>query len=69
MPTLKQVYDDPKTTSRDPYLLASRAGVQVATAKKFLRTQIGNLVNEKHVPPPQGSVKYCPAGSTTNTEW
>ena len=69
MPRLQEVYDDPKTTTRNPSLLASRAGVQVATAKKFSKTQIGNLVNEKHAAPPVGSAKYCPAGSSTFTEW
>jgi len=62
MDKLTRVYKDPANTSRNPKLLAERAGVSVPTAKKFLSQQLGAVINEKHVAPPPGSAKYSPAG-------
>ena len=39
--TLREVYDNPKTTTRNPALLAKRAGVTLKSAKAFLATQSG----------------------------
>ena len=37
--SLKAVYEDPARTSRDPRVLASRAGGSVKSAEAFLRDQ------------------------------
>ena len=39
--TLREVYDNPKTTTRNPALLAKRAGVTLKSAKAFLAAQSG----------------------------
>ena len=62
MEKVARIYKDPANTSRNPKLLAERAGVSVPTARKFLSQQIGAIINEKHVKPPPGSAKYSPAG-------
>jgi len=62
MEKVARIYKDPANTSRNPKLLAERAGVSVPTARKFLSQQIGAIINEKHVKPPVGSAKYSPAG-------
>ena len=42
--TLRDIYDDPKTTTRNPDLLAKRAGTTVKSAKAFLATQSSSVV-------------------------
>ena len=42
--TLREVYDNPKTTTRNAALLAKRAGVTLKSAKAFLATQTGAAV-------------------------
>ena len=37
--TIRSVYEDPRTTTRDPALLAKRAGTTVKSAKAFLRAE------------------------------
>ena len=48
MPTLQEVYDNPKTSTRNPTTLAKRAGTTIAGAKRFLNslssTQLGKRV-------------------------
>ena len=39
--TLREVYDNPKTTTRNAALLAKRAGVTLKSAKAFLAAQSG----------------------------
>ena len=42
--TLKSVYEDPSTSTRDPALLAKRAGTTVKSARAFLRDQASSQV-------------------------
>ena len=42
--TLREVYDNPKTTTRNAALLAKRAGTTVKSEKAFLATQTGAAV-------------------------
>ena len=39
MSSLAEIYEDPRRTSRDPAVLAKRAGVSIKSAKAFLREQ------------------------------
>ena len=61
--TLKSIYDDPRTTTRDPTLLAERAGTTVESAKTFLRNQASSQVREQWRKPPQDSGAYAPTGA------
>ena len=63
MPTIGQTYESPRTTTRDPVLLAKRAGVLVASAKEFLRKEGTASVNKKWTKPPSGSPAYAPTGA------
>jgi hypothetical protein len=47
MPTMKAVFENPATTTRNPQLLAKRAGVQVKSAKAFLRDQAATQITKK----------------------
>jgi transposase InsO family protein len=58
--TLRDIYDDAKTTTRNPSLLAKRAGVTVKSAQAFLRNQTANQVSQRAVKPPESS--YAPTG-------
>jgi hypothetical protein len=62
MPTLEEVYNDPKTTSRNPKLLAQRAGVTVAEARNFLKEETSANINKQFIQPPAGSSAYSPTG-------
>ena len=49
--TLRDIYDNPKTTTRNPSLLAKRAGTTVKSAKAFLATQSSSVVRTSwHLP-------------------
>lgn len=63
MPTIRQTYDNPRTTTRDPVLLARRAGVLVASAREFLRKEGSASINKKWRKPPGGSPAYAPTGA------
>ena len=60
MPTLKEIYDDPKTTSRNPTTLAKRAGCTVAGAKRFLNSLSGVQLGKRAVRPPAN--EFSPTG-------
>jgi hypothetical protein len=58
--TLRDIYDDPKTTTRNPDLLAKRAGTTVKSAKAFLATQSSSVVRTAwHRPSLE---QFAPAG-------
>ena len=58
--TLRDIYDDSKTTTRNPTLLAKRAGTTVKSAKAFLATQSSSVVRSAwHRPSLE---QFAPAG-------
>jgi len=61
--TLKSVYEDPLTSTRDATLLAKRAGVTVRSAKAFLRDQASSQVAQQFRKPAGGSGAYAPTGA------
>jgi len=61
--TLKSVYEDPRTSTRDPALLAKRAGVTVGSAKSFLRDQTSSQVAQQWRKPAASSGVYAPTGA------
>ena len=64
--TIKQVFDNPRTTTRNPALLAKRAGVQVKSAIAFLRDQAASQITKRAVKPPDSA--YVPTGGPRG-EW
>ena len=58
--TLKSVYDNPKTNTRNPSLLAKRANVTLKSAQAFLRDQQSSQVSKRAIKPPDSS--YAPTG-------
>jgi len=64
--TIKQVFDDPRTTTRNPTLLAKRAGVTVKSAKAFLRDQAASQIMKRATKPPDSA--YVPTGGPRG-EW
>ena len=39
MPTIRQIYEDPKTTTKNAKILAERANVKLESAKRFLQNE------------------------------
>ena len=66
MPTIKQAFDDPRTTTRNASLLAKRAGVTVKSAKAFLRDQAASQIMKRATKPPDSA--YVPTGGPRG-EW
>ena len=66
MPTIKAVFDDPATTTRNPQLLAKRAGVTLKSAQAFLRQQEASQVSTQHRRPPDAA--FAPTGGQPG-EW
>ena len=58
--TLREVYDSPKTTTRNAALLAKRAGTTVKSAKAFLATQSNAAVRTAWRKP--SGEQFAPAG-------
>ena len=58
--TLREVYNDPKTSTRNAELLAKRAGTSVKSAKAFLATQASAAVRTAWRKPT--SEQFAPAG-------
>ena len=58
--TLRDIYDNPKTTTRNPALLAKRAGTTVKSAKAFLATQSSSVVRSAWRSP--SAEQFAPAG-------
>ena len=48
MSNIKSIFEDPKTTTRNPKLLAERANVSVKIATSFLRDQSGAQIRKTH---------------------
>ena len=58
--TLRDIYDNSKTTTRNPTLLVKRAGTTVKSAKAFLATQSSSVVRSAwHRPSLE---QFAPAG-------
>ena len=64
--TIKQVFDNPATTTRNPELLAKRAGVPLKSAQAFLRDQAASQITKRAVKPPDSA--YVPTGGKRG-EW
>ena len=60
MPSIKHVFDDPRTTSRNPSTLAKRAGVSLQAATAFLRDQSAAQITKRAHKPPEED--YAPTG-------
>ncbi len=58
--TLREVYDNVATTTRNPSLLAKRAGVTLKAAQAFLRDQAASQVSRRAIKPSESS--YAPTG-------
>ena len=58
--TLRAVFEDPRTTTRDPSLLAERARVTLKSARAFLRTSAANQISQ--VPRKLAEASYAPTG-------
>ncbi|MFO0202631.1 MAG: hypothetical protein ACK528_05825, partial [Alphaproteobacteria bacterium] len=65
MPTLQEVYDNPKTTSRNPTTLAKRAGTTVAGAKRFLNSLSSTQLGKRVVKQPAEA--FAPTGGPRGT--
>jgi hypothetical protein len=61
--TIKSVYQDPKTSTRDPKLLAERAKVTIKSAKAFLRDQSSVQVSKRWRKPAPAPGVYSPTGA------
>ena len=69
MPTLQEVYDNPKTTSRNPTTLAKRAGTTVAGAKRFLNSLSSTQLGKRVIKQPAGlPPRAAHAGPTLPTQ-
>ena len=66
MPSIKEVFDNPRTTSRNPATLAARAGVSRVAAAAFLRDQAASQIRKKATKPPEAD--YSPTGGARG-EW
>ena len=66
MPSIKSVFDDPRTTSRNPATLAKRAGVSTKVATAFLRDQASSQITKRAIKPPEED--YAPTGGARG-EW
>jgi Fe2+ transport system protein FeoA len=64
--TIKQVFDDPRTTTRNASLLAKRAGVAVKSAQAFLRDQAASQITKRATKPPESA--FVPTGGPRG-EW
>ena len=66
MPSIKAVFDNPRTSTRSPALLAKRAGVTPKAAADFLRDQASAQIRRRAVKPPESS--FAPTGGRRG-EW
>ena len=60
MPNIKAIFDDPRTTSRDPATLAKRAGTSSKAAAGFLRDQAAAQITRRATRPPDDA--FAPTG-------
>jgi hypothetical protein len=65
MPTLSEVFNDPRKKSRDPAILAKRAGTTIKSAKEFLKNQGVAQLRQRAVKPSADS--YAPTGDLYGT--
>lgn len=62
MPTLREVYENPATSTRDPALLAKRAGTTLKSAQAFLRDLPAAQLSRRAKPAPARRKYYAPTG-------
>jgi hypothetical protein len=62
MPSIKAVFDNPRTSSRNPETLAKRAGVSAKTAASFLRDQAAAQITKRSHKPPEED--FSPTGGS-----
>ena len=60
MSNIKEVFDNPRTTSRNAATLAARAGVSRKAAAAFLRDQAASQIRKRTTKPPEAD--YAPTG-------
>ena len=56
---IKAIFEDPKTTTRNPELLAKRANVSIKAATSFLQDQHGSQIRKQHR---ADKTSYVPTG-------
>jgi hypothetical protein len=61
MPTLREIYENPRTSTRNAELLARRAGTTIKSAKAFLATQMSAAVRTAWRRP--SAEQFAPAGA------
>ena len=61
MPTLREVYENPSTGTRDPALLAKRAKTTLKSAQAFLRDQPAAQISRRVKPPNRKN--FVPTGA------
>ena len=63
MPTLHEVYEDPRASTRNAPLLAERAGTSVKSAQAFLRNEASAQTTQGRKKPAQNGHNYAPTGA------
>ena len=61
MPTLREVYENPSTSTRNPALLAKRSGTTLKSAQAFLRDQPAAQISRRVKPPSRKN--FAPTGA------
>ena len=61
MPTLREVYENPSTSTRNPALLAKRSGTTLKSAQAFLRDQPAAQISRRVKPPNRKN--FAPTGA------
>ena len=61
MPTLREVYENPSTSTRNPALLAKRSGTTLKSAQAFLRDQPAAQISRRVKPPNRKN--FSPTGA------
>ena len=61
MPTLREVYENPSTSTRNPALLAKRSGTTLKSAQAFLRDQPAAKISRRVKPPSRKN--FAPTGA------
>ena len=65
MPTIRQIYEDPKTTTKNAKILAERANVKLESAKRFLKNEASAQIVKPYNKPTDLKF-YSPTGGIKN---
>ena len=67
MPTIRQVYENPLTTTKNVKVLAERANVKIESARRFLKNEASVQIVKQYTKPTDLKF-YSPTGANKN-EW